>query len=280
MSSTYSTLFVRFGVSEVISLFGSKNKIVSKLFLKSVNPMIISGKSLMDRVDSSSLEFFLKKNSSVLNYTIHTKSNEESINYLNINSYNNKTVESAKNLYFLNLEDSLNLRKIAINNNKECINFASHNSKLIEYTSSTVSVLVPQETGGLYLNLEKRPQFVVPLEIKKSWGVISFESFFTALIEIISKELKFPGNFVDNRNNLESVFNEILSNSKLFSPSSFLFNLVNNTKNISLINFKYSSYPFKLIIEDYLRTNNFTKYSNVLLNRSREIRKLEKTFSV
>ena len=277
MSSTYSTLFVRFGVSEVISLFGSKNKIVSKLFLKSVNPMIISGKSLMDRVDSSSLEFFLKKNSSVLNYTIHTKSNEESINYLNINSYNNKTVESAKNL---NLEDSLNLRKIAINNNKECINFASHNSKLIEYTSSTVSVLVPQETGGLYLNLEKRPQFVVPLEIKKSWGVISFESFFTALIEIISKELKFPGNFVDNRNNLESVFNEILSNSKLFSPSSFLFNLVNNTKNISLINFKYSSYPFKLIIEDYLRTNNFTKYSNVLLNRSREIRKLEKTFSV
>ena len=280
MSSTYSTLFVRFGVSEVISLFGSKNKIVSKLFLKSVNPMIISGKSLMDRVDSSSLEFFLKKNSSVLNYTIHTKSNEESINYLNINSYNNKTVESAKNLYFLNLEDSLNLRKIAINNNKECINFASHNSKLIEYTSSTVSVLVPQETGGLFLNLEKRPQFVVPLEIKKSWGVISFESFFTALIEIISKELKFPGNFVDNRNNLESVFNEILSNSKLFSPSSFLFNLVNNTKNISLINFKYSSYPFKLIIEDYLRTNNFTKYSNVLLNRSREIRKLEKTFSV
>jgi NADH dehydrogenase (ubiquinone) Fe-S protein 1 len=280
MSSTYSTLFVRFGVSEVISLFGSKNKIVSKLFLKAVNPIIISGKSLLDRVDSSSFDFFLKKNSSVLNYTIHTKSNEESINYLNFSSYNNKDIESANKLYFLNLEDSLNLRELAIDNSRECINFASHNSKLLEYSSSTVAVLVPQETGGLYLNLEKRPQFVTPLAIKKSWGFISFQSFFTALIEIISKNLKFTDNFIDNRNNLESVFNEIISNSKLFAPSASLLNLVYSVKNLSSINFKYNSYPFKFIIEDYLRTNNFTKYSNILLNRSREIRKLENTFSI
>jgi NADH-quinone oxidoreductase chain G len=280
INSTYSTLFVRFGVSEVVSLFGSKNKIVSKLFLKAVNPIIISGKSLTDRIDSNSFEFFLKKNSSVLNYTIHTKSNEESINYLNINSYNNKDIQSAKNIYFLNLEDSLNVRELAITNGKKCVNFASHNSKLMEYTMSTVSVLVPQETGGLYLNLEKRPQFVMPLAIKKSWGVISFESFFIALIEIISKDLKLPKNFHDNRNNLESIFNETISNSKAFLPSKHLLNLVDNDKQISLINFKYSLYPFKLIIEDYLRTNNFTKYSNVLLNRSREIRKLENTFSI
>lgn len=280
INSTYSTLFVRFGVSEVVSLFGSKNKIISKLFLKGVNPIIISGKSLMDRVDSNSFEFFLKKNPSVLNYTIHTKSNEESINYLNINSYSSKDIQSAKNLYFLNLEDSLNLRELAIDSNKECINFASHNSKLLEYTSSTVSVLVPQETGGLYLNLEKRPQFVMPLAIKKSWGVISFESFFSALIEKFNKDSKFPINFIDNRNNLESVFNEIIGNSKAFLPSSSLLNLVNGINDKSIINFKYNSYPFKLIIEDYLRTNNFTKYSNVLLNRSREIRKLENTFSI
>jgi NADH-quinone oxidoreductase chain G len=280
MNSTYSTLFIRFGVSEVISLFGSKNKIISKLFLKAVNPIVISGKSLVDRIDSNSFNFFFKKNASILNYTVHTKSNEESIDYLNFSSYNNKNIASAKNLYFLNLEDSLNLRDLAINNNKECINFASHNSKLMEYVSSTVSVLVPQETGGLYLNFEKRPQFVMPLAIKKSWGVISFESFFTALIEIISKELSFPLNFTNNRNNLESVFNEIISNSKLFTPSQSLLSLIDNSKNLPLINFKYNSYPFKLIIEDYLRTNNFTKYSNILLNRSREIRKLENTFSI
>lgn len=280
MSSTYSTLFVRFGVSEVVSLFGSKNKIVSKLFLKTTNPIVLSGKSLADRIDSTSFDFFLKKNPSVLNYTIHTKSNEESINYLNIGSYNNKAIESSKNLYFLNLEDSLNLRELVPNNNKECINFASHTSKLMEYTTSTIPVLVPQETGGLYLNLEKRPQLVAPLEIKKSWGFISLESFFNALIEIISKDLKFPVNFVDNRDTLETVFNEILSNSKTFLPEPFLLNLVNNTKKLSSINFKYSAYPFKLIIEDYLRTNNFTKYSSILLNRSREIRKLENTFSI
>lgn len=280
MSSTYSTLFVRFGVSEVVSLFGSKNKVISKLFLKARNPIVLAGKSLADRIDSTSFNFFLKKNPSVLNYTIHTKSNEESINYLDIGSYNNKAIESSKNVYFLNLEDSLNLRELILNNNKEYINFASHTSKLMEYTVSTIPVLVPQETGGLYLNLEKRPQLVAPLEIKKSWGFISLESFFSALIEIISKDLKFPVNFIDNRNILETVFNEILANSKTFLPDSFLLNLVNTTKKTSLINFKYSSYPFKLVIEDYLRTNNFTKYSNILLNRSREIRKLENTFSI
>jgi NADH-quinone oxidoreductase chain G len=280
MSSTYSTLFVRFGVSEVVSLFGSKNKVISKLFLKARNPIVLAGKSLADRVDSTSFNFFLKKNPSVLNYTIHTKSNEESINYLDIGSYNNKAIESSKNVYFLNLEDSLNLRELILNNNKEYINFASHTSKLMEYTVSTIPVLVPQETGGLYLNLEKRPQLVAPLEIKKSWGFISLESFFSALIEIISKDLKFPVNFIDNRNILETIFNEILANSKTFLPDSFLLNLVNTTKKTSLINFKYSSYPFKLVIEDYLRTNNFTKYSNILLNRSREIRKLENTFSI
>jgi NADH dehydrogenase (ubiquinone) Fe-S protein 1 len=278
INSTYSTLFIRFGVSEIVSLFGSKNRIVSKLFLKTVNPILISGKSLLDRVDSNSLDFFFKKNSSVLNYTIHTKSNEESIDYLNFSSYNNKDIESVKNVYFLNLEDSLNLRELMITNNKEYINFASHTSKLMEYASSTIPVLVPQETGGLYLNLEKRPQFVMPLAIKKSWGSISFESFFTALIETINKELNFPVNFVNNRDNLESVFNEIVSNSKLFTPSQSSLSIINNVKNVSSIHFKYNSYPFKLIIEDYLRTNNFTKYSNILLNRSREIRKLENTF--
>lgn len=280
INSTYSTVFVRFGVSEVVSLFGSKNKLISKLFLKTVNPIIMSGKSLIDRVNSNSFDIFLKKNPSVLNYTIHTKSNEESISYLNISAYNNKDIEASKRLYFLNLEDSLNLRELAINTTKECINFASHTSKLIEYTSSTISVLVPQETGGLYLNLEKRPQFVMPLAIKKSWGVISFESFFTALIETISKDLNFSVDFIDNRNSLESIFNEIISNSKLFLPSALLLNLINSSKNGSNISFKYSSYPFKLIIEDYVRTNNFTKYSNVLLNRSREIRKLENTFFI
>ena len=109
INSTYSTVFVRFGVSEVVSLFGSKNKLISKLFLKAVNPIIMSGKSLIDRVNSISFEAFLKKNPSVLNYTIHTKSNEESINYLNMSAYNNKDVEASKTLHFLNLEDSLNL---------------------------------------------------------------------------------------------------------------------------------------------------------------------------
>lgn len=274
--STYSILFVRFGVSEVVSLFGSKNKLISKLFLKAKNPIVISGKSLIDRVTSTSFDFFLKKNPSVLNYTIHTKSNEEAIKYLNFGFYTTKTIASAKNLYFLNLEESLNLYELAINSNsnKNCINFTSHNSKLMEYISSTVPVLVPQEVGGLYLNLEKRPQYVRPLGIKKSWGFVSLESFFTALVETLFENV----NLINNRKNLELVFDEIIKNSKLFNPTSTSVQLLDLIT--SAPTFKYSSYPFKLIIEDYLRTNNFTKYSNVLLQRSREIRKLENTFFI
>ena len=272
--STYSILFVRFGVSEVVSLFGSKNKIISKLFLKAKNPIVISGKSLVDRVSAISFDFFLKKNPSVLNYTIHTKSNEEAIKYFNFGFYNTKTIESVKNLYFLNIEESLNLYELAINKGKSCINFTSHNSKLMEYVVSTVPVLVPQEVGGLYLNLEKRPQYVRPLGIKKSWGFISLESFFTAVVETLYKN----SYLTSTRGNLESVFDEIIKNSKLFNPTSVSLQLLDVTSLAP--NFKYNSYPFKLIIEDYLRTNNFTKYSNVLLQRSREIRKLENTFFI
>jgi NADH-quinone oxidoreductase chain G len=276
---TYSTLFIRFGVSEVVSLFGSKNKIISKLFLKTINPIIISGKALVDRIDFNSLNYFLTKNQSVLNYTIHTKSNEESIEYFNFDSYNNKDINIVKNLYFLNLDDSLNLRQIIINNKKDLVNFASYNSKLVEYASLTVSVLTPQETGGLFLNLEKRPQYTTGLAIKKPWGFISFRSFFSSLITLINTKNMF-GSIIDHRLYLENVFCEIISNSKVFSPSILVLNLVNSPKNLSIIYFKYSLYPFKLIIEDYLRVNNFTKHSNILLNRSREIRKLENTFLV
>ena len=267
MRSTYSILFVRFGVFEVVSFLSCKNKLFSKLFLRAVNPIVISGKSLNDRMDLNSLEFFLKKFPSVLNYKIHTKSNEESIQYLNFGFYANKDVVMAKNLYFLNLEDSVNLRQIALNKCKNCINFASHSSKLIEYVSSTVSVLLSQETGGLYLNLEKRPQFVNPIIIKKNWGVISFESFFRTLIQIMVQNLN--KNIVDRRSNLEVVFKEIILNSKLFLLSPHLLNLVNCSKNLPRIIFKSSLYPFKLVVEDYLRTDNFTKNSVILLNRSR-----------
>jgi NADH dehydrogenase/NADH:ubiquinone oxidoreductase subunit G len=202
-------LFIRFGVSEVILLFGSKNKIVLKLFLKTINPIIISGKSLIDRIDFNSLNYFLTKNQSVLNYTIHTRCNEESIEYFNFDSYNNKDVNGTKNLYFLNLEDSLNLRQLLLNNKKDSVNFASHVSKLIEYASLTISVLIPQETGGLFLNLEKRPQYATPLAVKKSWGVVSFQSFFSSLITLINSKNKFIS-FVDSRKYL--VRNQIFNN--------------------------------------------------------------------
>lgn len=276
MRSTYPILFVRFGVSELALFFGSKNKIFSKLFLKALNPIVISGKSLNDRIDFNSFDFFLNKVTSALSYKIHTKSNEESIQYLNFGFYTNKDILIAKNIYFLNLEDSVNLRQIAINSSKNCINFASHSSKLVEYVSSTIPILLSQETGGLYLNLEKRPQFVTPIAIKKNWGVISFQSFFSTLNQIMIQSL--AKSIVDCRSNLEVVFNEILVNSKLFLLSSHLLNLANPSKNLSKINFKYNLYPFKFLVEDYLRTNNFTKNSMKLLNRSREIRKQENTF--
>ena len=86
---------------------------------------------------------------------------------------------------------------------------------------------------------------------------------------------------------------EIILNSKLFLLSPHVLNLINCSKyllsphllnlvicskNLPRIIFKFSLYLFKLIVEDYLRTDNFTKNSVILLNRSREIRKLENTF--
>ena len=100
----------------------------------------------------------------------------------------------------------------------------------------------------------------------------SFESFFRTLIQIMVQNIN--KNIVDRRSNLEVVFKEIILNSKLFLLSPHLLNLINCYKHLPTINFKYALYPFKLIVEDYLRTNN----STTLLNRYRKIRKIENTF--
>ena len=269
---TFPLFFLRFGVSEVILLFSSKNKIISKLFLKTVNPIILSGKSLMDRINLKCLDFFLLKNPSIINYTVYTRSNEESIHYLNFNFYNKHSVKSVDNVCFLNLEDSINLYKLVKNIFKNYINFAAYNSKLVEYCSLTIPVLLPQEVGGVYLNLEQRPQKVMAFEIKKSFSFFSLKSFFLVFIETLKKK---KCNIDNKRNNFELIFDEVINHFRVFVSSFYLFFLIFDFESQFLKNFKYSLYPLKLVIEDYLRTNNITKHSNALLYRSRELRKLK-----
>ena len=273
--SSYSISFLRFGTSEATSMFGCKNFIIAKLFLKSINPIVMSGKSFTDRFHSFSLNNFLKKNASVRHYTIFTQSNEESINYLNFTSYNSKHIRVSKQLYFLNIEDSINLRNIVISNGDKSISLASHNSEITKYFFLTFGTFVSQETGGVFLNLEQRPQFVTPFLIKKLGGVISLLFFFNALLNIF--KINLTNNFISKRISLENIFSDIIVNSKLFLPTKFLINLI-LCLSITSVSFQVCSYPFKLLIEDYLRTNNFTKFSKVLLLRSREVRKLDNSF--
>jgi len=274
-TSSYSVSFLRFGASEAMSLFGCKNLIISKLFLKVLNPIVMSGKSFTDRFNSFGLNDFLKKNASILHYTIFTQSNEESLNYLNFTCYNSKQIRVSKQLYFVNLADSVNLRYLVLSTGFKSISFASHTSELIKYLLFTFGIFVSQETGGLYLNLEQRPQLVTPFQIKKLGGVISLLFFFNALLNIFNPNL--TNNFFSKRNSLEKLFSDIIVNSKLFMPSRFIANLLLGDA-IVISSFKVNVYPFKLLIEDYLRTNNFTKFSKVLLLRSREVRKLENSF--
>lgn len=88
-------------------------------------------------------------------------------------------------------------------------------------------------------------------EVKIFWIVVSWESRFLALSETWDRQLKFPANFIDDKNTFKRVFNEILVKQTGFLPELFLLNSVNDTTNLPPLRFKYSSYSFKLIREDY-----------------------------
>lgn len=274
--STYPLFCLKLQIQNLVNIFSAKDYLITKLFL--INQVFIFyGKSLSNRIDSKLIYFLKNKIPTLKEYKINTYCNTESINYLNISSYNNNDFKNYDYIFNFFLEDTIFFRKKSLFYSNKMYWFNNFNSKISSYLNFIY--LNDSNKEGIFLSLEQRPQKAVKLV-----NFFNFKDSFKYFINVFkdyylnnSFEIIRNKNYTSlNRVNILKVFFEILANVELFDK--ITKNILDNNMIVSSkLHLFYTNYPFKLIINDYFRTNLASKNSIVLLKCSKLNRKLLNT---
>lgn len=272
--SDFPINFLKFNVVEVISLFVGKHKILSKNFFN-LNFLIFSNKLLLDQLDRQFINFFFYKNVQIASYHISAFCNSESINFLNLKKFNFKEFCFSKQNFGLNLDDTFLLRKlIFFNRNFFWVNQFSSN--LLSYFTNYIWIqLTINQTPGIYINLEQRPQkLFLPNPNYKS-TILNFVSNF------LNYTLRYKPFFFN-----KVLFKNIIFYNYIFDCNSILemfyypFLHVNLLKKVNVLKFffyynfffSYKKNPVKSIIEDPYRSSLQLKFVSPLIKSSQLLR--------
>ncbi len=265
-NSSFPTKFVNLNLNAILKIFEGRST-VSKLFLKSKSPLIFLGDSLQKRIKGGfSLVSYLRRIlPSAILLDIKKSANSEGVNFLGIKAVNKACIENSDICIAVNLEDTISLRKLI--KNIELVWLNSFGSKLASKANLLIPTLSSFESENLYINLEQRPQKTLKTlpgigdsrDVKKILGAM--------YPEIEQKEIKENSRFL-------RFFEELASN-----PNKFQF-IQNKYSNEELFNKRFfeeknsiESYPLKSSLEDFYRSNKFTKNSLTMAQCSQENRK-------
>ena len=265
-NSSFPTKFVNLNLNAILKIFEGRST-VSKLFLKSKSPIIFLGDSLQKRIKGGfSLVSYLRRIlPSAILLDIKKSANSEGVNFLGIKTVNKACIENSDICIAVNLEDTISLRKLI--KNIELVWLNSFGSKLASKANLLIPTLSSFESENLYINLEQRPQKTLKTlpgigdsrDVKKILGAM--------YPEIEQKEIKENSRFL-------RFFEELASN-----PNKFQF-IQNKYSNEELFNKRFfeeknsiESYPLKSSLEDFYRSNKFTKNSLTMAQCSQENRK-------
>jgi NADH-quinone oxidoreductase chain G len=257
--------FFSFNVNIFCNLIEGKVVSLSKFLLQNNLSIIISNYSEL-RFSNNLFNFFKIINSNLNILTINLFCNSEGLDLLNIKPIVLSKLKNKKVLY-INLDDTYNTRRFFLKEYLPSLSlwFNSFGS----FLSQKMNVIIPIESifeiKGTFFNLEGRPQQTISFLKNKS-----FEKMFLYLI--------FPKyRFIKTKINYLNHSFEILNNPVLFELNSFFFiKFLNNNffkKNI-IINKTF----FKSSIEDFYCNDLVSRNSKVLINCSKELRKLSKNF--
>jgi NADH-quinone oxidoreductase subunit G len=299
--SNFPTNFVNLNIRHIISIFEGKTK-HSSIFFNSKQPLLILGESLKKFFpDTQILISFLRSKFMNISFLkINSSSNTESSDLLNIQNISSKDISTLKlnkdvACIFINLRDSLFLRKYFNFRLSDSIWLNSHGSKIASKFQIILPTLTPFENEEIHVNLEGRPQKTQKIFNNffntRSIGDILSAIFFD-LIDSKSQifQKKNPGlrmhlvlsdwSNINNKNShsLEYLY-EITKAPELFGilSSKLLFkNLLNKSFFKQSININI--FPLKSSIEDFHSSNMFTKNSLTMLNSSRLKRNISTNF--
>jgi len=257
--------FFSFNVDVFCKLIEGKVIFLSKFLLQNNLSIIISNYSEL-RFSNNLFNYFKIINSNLNILTITLFCNSEGLDLLNVKPIVLSKLKSKKVLY-VNLDDTYNTRRFLF---KEYLpSLSLWLNSFGSFLSQKMNVIIPIESifeiKGTFFNLEGRPQQTISFLKNKS-----FEKMFLFLIFSKYRFIKTKINYLN--------YNfEILNNPVLFELNNFFFikSLNNNffKKNI-IINKTF----FKSSIEDFYCNDLVSRNSKVLINCSKELRKLSKNF--
>jgi hypothetical protein len=272
--SDFPINFLKFNITEIIFLFIGKHKLLSKNFFK-FNFLIFSNKILLDQLDMHFINFFFYKNIQIISYHINAFCNSECLNFLSLKKFNFKELKFSKQYFGLNLDDTFLLRKLTFfNRNFFWVNQFSSNI-LLYFTNYIWIQLNINQTPGIYINLEQRPQkmFLVITNYKST--ILKFVSNFLNYTfksksfffnEKLFKNIIFL-NYIFDCNSMLEMFYYPFLNSNLIKKFDFLnFFFYYN------FFFFYKNKPFKNLIEDPYRSSLQLKFVSPLIKSSQMLR--------
>jgi len=266
--TSFPTKFVNLNLNKILEIFEGKSN-VSKLILMNESPLFFVGESFSKRLFGNfSIISLIKKiaPSSVL-VDIKKSSNSTGVNFLGFKNINKNCINNSDICIAINLDDTIMIRKLFEGTSSKLVWLSSFGSKIATKADILIPTLTPFESENTFINLEERSQKT----LKSLPGIGDSRDVKKILVSLYPEIKKSQ---VSLNSNCYEFFNEIINNPKVFK------NLSNKFSNENLFESKYvdqknlvSKYPLKSSLEDFYRSNVFTKNSLTMAQCSQENRK-------
>jgi len=267
--SNFLTQFINLNSISIINILKGKNIFLSKIFLESVNPIILFSSNVITRnlKLNEIVNAFRKINSSLTILAIFKFSNSASFSYLNIKNVNTLDLKKAENIFLINLDSQLFLNKVLYNSfNKISYWVNTHGAILSNKCNTLIPIVSSMELEMSFLNLEERPQKTAKI-FAPLHDALSLTSFISFLITEfgIKPKVEHSHQFLKNLIVLPNIFDtkKIRLSHTIMEPK---------------FNFNLSSYPFKEQLEDFFKDSFKTKNSIIMNKCSIEQRKNSNNF--
>lgn len=270
---SFPAKFVNLNLNKIFEIFEGKS-LMSKYILKHNSPVFFIGDSFNKRLKGGfSISSFIKQmipSSIVLD--IKKSSNSIGVNYLGFKTISNNCVKNSDVCVAINLDDTVVIRKLLKNSKSKLVWLNSFGSKIATKADFLVPTLTAFESENIFINLEQRSQKT----LKTLPGIGDSRDVKKILISLYPEIEK--SQIIKNSKN-SVFFDEIINNPKLFQSLSNKYSKENlfDSKFISQSSL-VSNYPLKSSLEDFYRSNSFTKNSPTMAQCSQENRKESNNF--
>jgi len=288
--------FFNLNLMKSFKIFEGKYLLLSKTFVTSLIPFVITS-SYLNRRFSSNLPEFIMYLKSYLNtiktININATSNQESLSFFNFHNIIKKKLSKSLDLLCFNLEDNFSTIKRIENFKKNVIWFNTHGSDFIYKSATVVPLLSEFEEERIFINLEQRPQktseiftrFFDARPIKRIFSAIHPElvsykdyslrspetSLHYSLRSLDTLRNERPDSF-EISNTFCDFIHEIIKTPSLFES---LENVYTSIAHEIYFNTHYVyKYPTKSNLEDFYCSNKWTRNSTIMQQSSQALRKI------